>query len=51
MFCALKGATRRPARRKIRQSAVTTRLFPTYDAVPWTITVRAIIEALSRARR
>src|SRR6185437_6672062 len=43
MFCDLKGATRRPACRNRRHSAVTIRLLPTDDAVPCTINVRAFI--------
>ena len=41
MFCALNGATFTPARRNSRHNAVTSRLLPTDEAVPWTISVRA----------
>lgn len=37
IFCALKGATRTPRRAKRRHSPATNVLFPTPDAVPWTI--------------
>ena len=37
MFCALKGATRSPSWRNSRQSAVTSRLLPTEEAVPCTM--------------
>ena len=40
MFCALKGATRSPARAKIRQSAATSVDFPACDEVPCTISTR-----------
>src|SRR5881628_3458702 len=36
MFCALKGATRTPARCRSRQSPATTRLLPTSEPVPST---------------
>src|SRR5512135_3613466 len=37
MFCDLKGATSSPRSRKMRQSAVTSRLLPAPDPVPWII--------------
>ena len=40
MFCALNGATRTPARAKMRQRAAASRLLPTPDAVPCTIRQR-----------
>ena len=40
MFCALKGATRKPSCRNMRQKADTKTLFPTWDAVPCTISTR-----------
>ena len=43
MFCALNGATRMPRRAAIRQSAVTSVLLPTDEAVPSTINTGAII--------
>src|SRR5262245_8881120 len=46
MFCALKGATRKPRRAKMRHSAVTSRLLPAEELVPWTINVRAVIDML-----
>ncbi len=42
MFWALNGATRHPRRANIRQNAAVSRLLPTWDAVPWIISVRAI---------
>src|SRR5712691_12953236 len=43
IFCALKGATRRPERMKIRHRAVVRIDLPTCDAVPSTIKDRALI--------
>ena len=37
MFCDLNGAWEIPRLRRLRQSAVTTVLFPTWDAVPRTM--------------
>src|SRR5579859_908389 len=52
MFCALNGRTRRPSWRNILQSAVTSRLFPTEEAVPWTMRAGASIDrALVGERR
>src|SRR5581483_2877351 len=48
MFCALKGTTAWPARAKLRQSAVTTTLLPTSDAVPITISDFALITTPKR---
>ena len=42
MFWLLKGATRRPSCRKMRHSAVASRLLPAPDIVPCTIMQRAI---------
>ena len=50
MFCDLNGATRSPARLKARHRPVTKRLLPTEEAVPWTMSVRAIIGAPRTAR-
>ena len=41
MFWDLNGATRNPSSWKIVQSALTRSDFPTLDAVPWIIRVRA----------
>src|SRR5713101_5469170 len=45
IFCALKGATRRPERLKIRHRAVVRIDLPTWDAVPSTIKDRALIRS------
>ena len=42
-FCALKGATFRPRRKKIRQRAATRMLFPTAEEVPWIMRVFAVM--------
>src|SRR5262249_2919465 len=39
MFWALNGAVRRPRRTKIRHRAATSRLLPTDELVPWTMSV------------
>src|SRR5919202_342191 len=49
MFWALKGATRNPSWRKIRHRAATSRLLPTDDAVPCTISVLAGMRSLQDA--
>src|SRR5205823_875128 len=43
IFCALKGATRTPRRAKIRQSAAQSRLLPTEDPVPCSISARPVM--------
>ena len=43
IFWLLNGAVRNPSSRKIRQSAVTRRLLPAPDMVPWTMMHFAVI--------
>ena len=46
MFCALKGRTRKSRFANQRQSPAVSRLLPTPEPVPWSITTRGISRKL-----